>query len=350
MGEGGLHRIRGHAAEGAQGTVEHGFRFDLAHAGQGVALAGLLLMVVYIHRMVTAHDALKAHTLAQAGGRAQQLAAAKAQQMEALLTGADLALRQFRDQAATGSAEGMAAATRAVVAALPAGAIGHFSVSDAQGRVVYPSDHMQGDGQAPLSMADRDYFRFHAGQDSDRLYIHPAVVSRITGQWSVPMTRPLLRGGRFAGVVYANLATLHFEPILSPAALGEHGAATLRMADQSLVHRYPGGGAAVGSRDVSPQLRDIMASGKTAGLYTAPTALDGIERYNAYRKVHSLPMYVIVGLAPRDTVVGWREHVRMLGGLAALLLPTFVVGRERLPLPSVRFVPTGCSTAISGEA
>ena len=42
--------------------------------------------------------------------------------------------------------------------------------------------------------------------------------------------------------------------------------------------------------------------------------------------------------------------LRMVKVVAALLLPTFVVGRERLPLPSVRFVPTGCSTAISGEA
>ena len=67
-------------------------------------LLALVLMVVYLQRMAAAHAALEAHTLAQASSRAAQLAAAKAQQVEALLVGADLALRQFRDQIAHGNA------------------------------------------------------------------------------------------------------------------------------------------------------------------------------------------------------------------------------------------------------
>jgi len=264
-------------------------------------LAGLLLMVVYIHRMVTAHDALKAHTLAQAGGRAQQLAAAKAQQMEALLTGADLALRQFRDQAATGSAEGMAAATRAVVAALPAGAIGHFSVSDAQGRVVYPSDHMQGDGQAPLSMADRDYFRFHAGQDSDRLYIHPAVVSRITGQWSVPMTRPLLRGGRFAGVVQMSLSPLYLSDALGRQQPGGHDVISLFHADGSYLGRSASIETMLGKR--MPADRPFLRPGAaTEGQFHQRSQADGRDRVYAWYRLDRLPLIINAGLDV-DTVL-----------------------------------------------
>jgi len=42
--------------------------------------------------------------------------------------------------------------------------------------------------------------------------------------------------------------------------------------------------------------------------------------------------------------------LRMVKVVAALLLPTLVVGRETLPVPSVRFAPDGCSNTISGAA
>jgi PAS domain S-box-containing protein len=257
----------------------------------------------------------------------QNLAQLVDQQISGVVDRVDIAMRTtadfYRDQSARGTVDpvAMSAFMRRQKAMLPD--LMSLRMLDQDGVVRYGDGVPAGER---IDLSDREFYQRARADPSGALQVSGPLLARIAKQWVVVLARRVDRpDGRFAGVVYANLATLHFEPILSPAALGEHGAATLRMADQSLVHRYPGGGAAVGSRDVSPQLRDIMASGKTAGLYTAPTALDGIERYNAYRKVHSLPMYVIVGLAPRDTVVGWREHVRMLGGLAALAVAVILL-------------------------
>ena len=166
---------------------------------RGLALAlpvwGLLVIGLYLMRMNAAHDALAATTLTQASGRAEQLAAAKAQQVEALLVGADLALRQFRDKIASGSTAAASAAALSVADAMPAGAVGHFSAADSTGRLVFPSAGMRGARDEPLSVADRRYFRVLAASQGDRLHVNPVVVSHITGQWSLPLSRPVLRQG-----------------------------------------------------------------------------------------------------------------------------------------------------------
>lgn len=52
----------------------------------------------------------------------------------------------------------------------------------------------------------------------------------------------------------------------------------------------------------------------------AVTRLDGMERSNAYRRVASYPMYVIVGQATREFLDAWRESMVMTLVLAAMLL------------------------------
>ena len=258
-------------------------------------LAALLVMAVYLQRMVAAHDALQAHTLEQAGGRAQQLAAAKAQQVEALLVGADLALRQFRDQVLVGNPEGMAAAARAIVAAMPAGAIGHFSVSDADGRVVYPSAHMQGEGDLPLNVADRGYFRQLAASPADLLTVHPAMVSRVTGQWAVPVTRPLLRDGRFAGVVLLSLSPSYLSDALARQQPSGQDVISLFHADGSYLARSTDIDHLLGTQ--VPASRPFLQPGAASeGRFRLVAQADGRERLYAWYRLDRLPLIVNVGL------------------------------------------------------
>jgi diguanylate cyclase (GGDEF)-like protein/PAS domain S-box-containing protein len=107
---------------------------------------------------------------------------------------------------------------------------------------------------------------------------------------------------------------------LSSVALGPYGAATIRTTDLALVSRFPDTSYAVGSRGVSKQLSDIMRTQSESGQYIAATALDGIERSNAYRRLQNYPFYVIVGLATDDYLGGWKKNILMVSGLAALAI------------------------------
>ena len=214
-------------------------------------LLALVLMVVYLQRMAAAHAALEAHTLAQASSRAAQLAAAKAQQVEALLVGADLALRQFRDQIAHGNAAAVNATTQAVLAAMPQGAIDHFSATDAEGRLLHPSPHLEGQDHQPLSQADRASFQLQARADTDQL--HPPLVSRVTGQWAMPVTRPVQRHGRFAGVATLALSPQYLSDALARQQVSAKDVIALFHADGSYLARSTDLGRVLGRQIAQDQ-------------------------------------------------------------------------------------------------
>lgn len=172
-----------------------------------------------------------------------------------------------------------------------------------------------------INLSDREYFiraRDHA--DSGMIVIGP-IFARITQKWVIIFARRLnAPDGSFAGVLYANLRTTHFDKVLASVELGPQGAATIRSTDLALVHRVPETRNAIGNREVSRELLEKIRFAPNSGDYIASTPLDGIERSNAYRKLQHYPFYVIVGLATDDYLGGWKQNVIVVSGLAGLAI------------------------------
>lgn len=196
-------------------------------------------------------------------------------------------------------------------------------ILDEQGFVRHGHDDAVGPS---VNLSDRDFFRMARDDPNPRLIVWGPVFARIAKRWVIVLARRIDRpDGSFGGVVYANLAVSRFETMLSSASIGPRGAATIRMADQALVYRYPAGSAAVGSKEVSAQLRDIMASGSARGSYVAPTAVDGIERSNAYSRLQRYPLYVIVGLAVDDYLGGSQGNTRAIVALSTVAVASILL-------------------------
>ena len=198
-------------------------------------------------------------------------------------------------------------------------------VLDRQGVLRYASDVMP---TQRMSYADRAFFTRLRDDPSQGRVVDGPLQGRQYNAWIVVLARPLLDArGRFAGVVYANFRTAYFEKLLSAAELGPQGAVTVRTADLALVHRFPDTKGAVGSRNVSGELAAAIQAQPQAGEYIGVTALDGIERSNAYRRVAGLPFYVIVGTATLNDTRHLLRYAGVLFALAAcaLALATLVV-------------------------
>jgi signal transduction histidine kinase len=173
----------------------------------------------------------------------------------------------------------------------------------------------------PINLADRDYFVRARDNPQAGLIISGPTLARISKQWVIILARRLeTADGAFDGVLYANFSVAQFAEVFSKVALGRYGAATIRTTDLALVHRYPEGKGAVGSREVSRELQEMVRAHPEGGEYLAATALDGIERSNAYRKIDGYPFYVIVGLATDDYLGGWRYSLLMIAGLSGLAI------------------------------
>ncbi len=79
---------------------------------------------------------------------------------------------------------------------------------------------------------------------------------------------------------------------------------------------------AIGTQGGSQELSDIVASGVQAQSFYSTRTADGVTRINAYRRLASMPAFVVVGWGEKDYLVQWhadRRKAAMLG--AVLLLP-----------------------------
>ena len=301
-------------------------------------LLALVLMVVYLQRMAAAHAALEAHTLAQASSRAAQLAAAKAQQVEALLVGADLALRQFRDQIAHGNAAAVNATTQAVLAAMPQGAIDHFSATDAEGRLLHPSPHLEGQDHQPLSQADRASFQLQARADTDQLHVHPPLVSRVTGQWAMPVTRPVQRHGRFAGVATLALSPQYLSDALARQQVSAKDVIALFHADGSYLARSTDLGRVLG-RQIAQDRPFMQPGAASEGQFRQVAQMDGRDRLYAWYRLDRLPLITVVGLDVATTLApahAERQQARQRVTVLAPLSMALVLGTSWLLLRIAR--------------
>ena len=177
--------------------------------------------------------------------------------------------------------------------------------ADAEGRI----DH--GIGVLPgtaFSVADRAYFLEAKRTPQVGLLISPPVVGRISGQWVVILARRLnLADGGFAGVAYAAITVEQFTQSMAHLELGPHGTVTLRGGNLEFYAKYPAIqalGDIVGRRESSPIFQALFKQGQTSGSYKARGGLDGVERSFAFTKVGDQPLYIHVGLASEDYLVG----------------------------------------------
>lgn len=161
-----------------------------------------------------------------------------------------------------------------------------------------------------FNIADREYFRYLKANPNAEVAVSGPILASVSRAWSIAIARPLRdKQGQFRGVVVATISVSEFHKKLQIVNLGNTGAATLRMSDMALVARATNASRTTeieyGSTVTSQQLRRAIAESPAEGNYIAVTALDGIERVNAYMKVTNYPMYVIIGMATSDSAREW---------------------------------------------
>ena len=196
----------------------------------------------------------------------------------------------------------------------------HLRVADGDGRWLAGGEH-----DAPLGEGGA-LARLAQAASHARLLVEGPRRDAPEGTWVMTLMRPVTDAdGRLIGAVVADLPVRRLDRVFDGLELGDRGAATVRTSRMALVYRTPwpaNEDRVIGSTEVSRQLRDEMARPDQAGAYTASTALDGIERANAWRRVPGLPLVVIVGLAVDDFAADWRRQITLVGLLAGVAVLT----------------------------
>lgn len=179
-------------------------------------------------------------------------------------------------------------------------------------------------GEQPgVSLADRDYY-LAAKARPDSLVVSDPLKGRVQNVWGLILARARTSAdGKFLGVIYGGVTTAALNDLFRSASVGPKGAVALRTIGLKLVVRYSpiesDPYAGVGTSNVSDALRDAVSANPNQGSFRTRTALDGIERVTAYKKLPGYPMLLAVGLATEDFLVPWWSQLWTIGSLALML-------------------------------
>ena len=173
-------------------------RFRIA-AGLIAALV-LLAIGLLFWQLRTWQEEERALAVRATEQRASQIADAIADRIAGFVRNIDFALLEIRREYGVDEAR-FRAISDALLMMLPEGSMRQLSIAAPDGVLTYSDLGLSG----RISIRDREHFTAHLG-GGYRLFISKPVLGRVSGQWSIQFARPILRKGRFAGVVVLSIA------------------------------------------------------------------------------------------------------------------------------------------------
>ncbi|MGE6994759.1 sensor domain-containing diguanylate cyclase [Pseudomonas sp. NPDC047961] len=197
--------------------------------------------------------------------------------------------------------------------------VGQLALIDAEGWLV-------GSSLDPLAkkvdLSDREHFRVHRDNlGQDQLFVSKPILGRVSGIWSIQLTRPVSKDGKFSGVVVLSIPVTFFTDFYKQINIGSHGLIALVGLD-----RVPR--AAASSINLDARLDGMVVPGDRPyfdstkpdkGFYRGPSAIDHLDRLTAYRRLKEAGLVVIVQLSPAEYLAASRERRQFLIFCAAAI-------------------------------
>jgi two-component system sensor histidine kinase/response regulator len=192
--------------------------------------------------------------------------------------------------------------------------------------LIGPNGHLTGSSlgtpQESVDLSDREHFRVHVEGDGAGLFISKPVLGRISGRWSVQLSRRVtMQDGGFGGVVVISVDPAYLADFYGTMDLGLDGSIVLVGLDGVVRARAVGDTAVhLGQTMVHA---DWLRGDKVAGHAIWQSSLDGIERLLAYRRVPELPLVVLVTQATAQVFAEYennRHDYFLAGGLLSVMI------------------------------
>lgn len=307
---------------------------QLTWLARAIVLGTALLLGAFWFEEWRAAQELRQHTLETSSRTAHELVDAVARQMEATVQGVDLMLLQLRaTYVADSNSAQFDTAARVAIDALANRSIQGIVVTDARGYVVYSSISPK---QVGTYLGDRDYIRGQMpGTQApvDQLLIGTPVRSRLLESWSVPVSRPLLRGGQVAGMIVIGLKPDYFADRLIDPRLSREDVVSVFHPDGSYIARNHLLDKVLGTR--APNEARFLYAADPASLteQRAVAPADGRMRLYAWQRVPGYPLVANVGL-DEQTVLGPIEaniaRARLQNGIASVVVMLLALGTGAL--------------------
>lgn len=306
-----------------------GFTMRISHRFRalviGFCLTTFFGLAAYWYRLDLSHQAMRADALGRAEVVALQLAGGVSEQMSAVVRGVDFMLQTLRNERLD-DRHAFDMAVKSALSALPPDSLAQVAVIGADGYLTFSNLAQSG----PIFLGDREHFRVHAESGEDRLFISKPVLGRVSKTWTIQFSRPILKAGKFAGVLVLSVSPQYLSRTLENLGLGPNDSATLLRQDGSYLARNRRIEDFVG-KSVVPDRPYLQPDALLQGVFHSLATLEQIHRIVAWRRLDSPALVVYVGLAEADVLAPVERQIReswranLAGSLLVLCLAGVVV-------------------------
>lgn len=197
----------------------------------------------------------------------------------------------------------------------------------------------------PYDVRDREYL-IAAKAGHEGLYVSQPYRAQMARDVSFVLSRPMLRDGKFAGVVAVTLSPAALQVVYGKVLAASGAGAVLARADGVVLMRSAGGPK---WPDRLPELSDLMKSAATqdSGMLTGTSLVEGERVLYAFRALRDRKLILAVALRESDMLAPWYTRTLIYGGgiaAAALGLLAWTIpwrSGSAAPRPSW-FAPRAC--------
>jgi two-component system NtrC family sensor kinase len=166
-----------------------------------------------------------------------------------------------------------------------------------------------------VDLSDRDYFIALREKNAGTFVSH-VVTGRVAAERNFNIARRRsTTDGAFDGVIVVSVSPEYFTSFWRETAPPLNMIAALLRGDLNILARAPSNP----SLNLSPMSRTAQAIQQSnVGSFRTVSAVDGVERLMAFRRVGSYDVYVVHGVAVSAALGLWYRHLAIYGGFFAL--------------------------------
>ncbi|CAH2778784.1 MAG: Sensory box/GGDEF family protein [uncultured Paraburkholderia sp.] len=178
-----------------------------------------------------------------------------------------------------------------------------------------------------IDLSDREHFKVHEHENDDQLYISKPVLGRVSGHWTLQMTRRLNHpDGSFAGVVVVSEDPSYFtSDFYNNAAIGREGVIAVISDNGTVLARRTGN--VVNATGTFSASGSYPTSEHVSSTYV--DSIDNVTRIVSYRHIDGYPLGVLVGLSQAEEFADYNHtrnvYLLMAGFISLAMLSFFVV-------------------------
>ena len=167
-------------------------------------------------------------------------------------------------------------------------------------------------------LSQREHFRVHKeAANADHLFISRPLKGKVSGKWSIQITRPIFKSGQFDGVMVVSLSPEKFAGFAEK--LGLKGASVMTVVRNSgeIMARYP-----VVESSLGQVIKDrpfLQPDAPVSGNFHQVSSVDAKDRIFGYHRSPEYGITFVVGEAVSDVLAPYDDHFQKVVGAATAI-------------------------------